>query len=273
MNNTGKILLSAAVGAGVGWIVGEILADHFAPEYYTEEELGALIEANGEILEENNYHLDQIKPVKTIDDIRETMYVSKDKKDYTKYFSKEEKEPLEKLVRKYNEDELIEDEDNEELDEEITYEAMEDDSYLEEVDLDNRDKTQPYIMTIDEWVANETDLPQITLCYYPEDDILTDSKDRPLNSVEKLLGPDALDNFGTFSEDNSIVYVCNPRVQAEYEVINMEGSYHDLVIGGLAKKSKAKPKQGVAVVTNIFDEFGGKDPEDLEDEQDEESDS
>jgi len=256
-----KILLGAAIGGVIGYLIGDHIASIVAPEYYTDEEIEEMLETNEKILKENEYHVEQIKPDKTIKDLRKEKEMGQ-KKDYTKYFEGENKEPLEKLVRKYNNDEEVTQLDTDDIlsvDEENVYlddEELEStdvnlilDSDNGEVLVDNRDKSQPYLLTREEWDDNDTGFEQVLLYYYEEDEVLTDDQDRPVRSSVKLLGEDALDNFGTFSDDDHVVYVCNPIKEVEYEVVRSEKAYSDVVLK--TEKSRSKKK---VVKKNVFEE-------------------
>lgn len=253
--STRHILFGAVIGAAIGFVVGEILADKFAPEYYTEEELEELLRENEEILDENEY-----REVKEISEIREEMKMNRNKRDYGKFYRSDAKGDLTTLAAKHKSraEEYIEEE-------EVLYgdESEEPEGILDGKDLvDDRDKSNIYIMTREEWESNETGYTQVSLNYYPDDDVLTDSKGRPLPSAERLVGPDALTNFGTFSDDPHVVFVCNPKTNAEYEILMQDGAYSDVI--PVRAKAEKKPKKGVkntVVVHNIFEDAAREDKE------------
>lgn len=67
---------------------------------------------------------------------------------------------------------------------------------------------------------------QQTLQYYEGDHVLTDINEIIIPDIEATIGPDALDHFGEFGEED-IVRVRNTRLGIDYEVIRIHGSYVD----------------------------------------------
>lgn len=75
----------------------------------------------------------------------------------------------------------------------------------------------------DEYGENE-DYDLISLNYY-SDGILTDDIDDPIEDVEKIIGPDALDSFGEWEDD--AVYVRNDERKCYYEILKDLNKYSD----------------------------------------------
>ena len=86
----------------------------------------------------------------------------------------------------------------------------------------------PYIIHRDEFILNEEDNTQLTITYYEGDEVVCDEDDVPMYDHERMLGPLL---FGKGSEDQSIVYIRNPIVGTEYEVIRDRGFYQVEVLG------------------------------------------
>jgi len=262
MTKTGTFLAGAFIGGIIGYLVGDLIAYHFAPEYYDPEELDEW----SEIVDSYTTVPDEAEDKSNEEAGKKRMGK---KHDYTKHFAADPNPSLEKLVAKYNRD--PKDDMDEEADLQEPYlEAIESElsEHLDQLNieddpegyLDGRDKEQTYIMTKEEWDAQETDNVRVTLVYYSEDDVLTDENNRALPSVEKLIGADALSNFGTFSDDDHVVYVCNPRTGAEYEVVLHEGAYSDTLVVAKPRRKKATPaKKGL--VKNVFDEAAEEEDE------------
>ena len=236
MSRTSSFIFGACVGALVGWVAGELLADVFAPEYYSEEELEELSEVLEDYIPEDGEIKTETKGIEPMGK----------KRNYQEYFKKagEEKEPLEQLINKHNDPDYVEP-DEEDEDEELDGEEVVDDSYVAYIDNINPEE-DIYLMTKEDFETNDTGFTQTTLLYYPEDDVLTDVKDKALRNIEKTLGTDALVSFGLYSDDIDVVYVCNPKLKGEYEVIRQEGSYSEKVLG--------KPKKKAVVHHNVFDD-------------------
>lgn len=70
----------------------------------------------------------------------------------------------------------------------------------------------------------------IDLTYYAEDDILCDEQEQVIEDPEAIIG-DALTKFGVKSGYPNTVYVINKRVRAIFEVLMVEGSYQEIVLG------------------------------------------
>lgn len=70
----------------------------------------------------------------------------------------------------------------------------------------------------------------IDLTYYAEDDILCDDQEQVIEDPEAIIG-DALTKFGVKSGYPDTVYVINKRVRAIFEVLMVEGSYQEIVLG------------------------------------------
>lgn len=70
----------------------------------------------------------------------------------------------------------------------------------------------------------------IDLTYYAEDDILCDDQEQVIEDPESIIG-DALTKFGVKSGYPDTVYVINKRVRAIFEVLMVEGSYQEIVLG------------------------------------------
>lgn len=70
----------------------------------------------------------------------------------------------------------------------------------------------------------------ISLTYYVEDDILCDDQDQVIEDPEPIVG-DALTRIRAKSGYPDTVYVVNKRVRAIFEVLMVEGSYQEIVLG------------------------------------------
>ena len=104
-----------------------------------------------------------------------------------------------------------------------------DDAWDYKIELQNRDPSKPYVLHVDEFVADEKEWDsQSTLTWYEGDSILTDSQDTPIYDPVALIGPL---RFGHGSLDPNVFYVRNEKLQAEYEIIRDLGSYTEIVLG------------------------------------------
>lgn len=89
----------------------------------------------------------------------------------------------------------------------------------------------PFAIGFEEFNENEAGHEQTTLTYYSEDDTLVDAQDKPIDSVDYTIGDDNLNRFGDGSGDPNVVYVRNPKIEMDFEVIRENGSYQKAVFG------------------------------------------
>jgi hypothetical protein len=124
------------------------------------------------------------------------------------------------------------------------FEAVHEDGWDYEKEIENRSPKAPYIIHRDEFFSNEMELEQSSITYYKGDDVLCDEKDVPIYSPEKVVG--RLE-FGHGSQDPSIVYVRNEELGAEWEVILDQGFYAVEVLGGQIEDSMKNIKHSESI--------------------------
>lgn len=99
-------------------------------------------------------------------------------------------------------------------------------------ELSQRNWKAPHIIHQDEFFSNEdTPYSKTTYIYYSGDDKLVDTDTTVLNNRENLIGKDALINFGHGTDDANIVYVRNPGLELEIEIVRHNGTYEEEVLG------------------------------------------
>lgn len=89
----------------------------------------------------------------------------------------------------------------------------------------------PYIISKDEFMANENDYQNPSLAYFAEDDVLVDEQEKPIEQIEMVVGEDNLTKFGHGSGDNRVVYIRNDKLGCDFEIIKNDGSYSKEVLG------------------------------------------
>jgi hypothetical protein len=90
---------------------------------------------------------------------------------------------------------------------------------------------EPFVITSDEYDENDTDFQQITLAYYDGDDTLTDEVDTIVPDVDATVGVENMLRFGHGSGDPNVVYIRNPKLEADFEVTRSAGKYAKEVLG------------------------------------------
>lgn len=115
------------------------------------------------------------------------------------------------------------------------FEDTGDDDWDEEAELSNRSNEEPYIITLAEFMDNDTGFTQTTLTYYSGDQMVTDDDDTPVYNYSNVLGDNL--KFGHGSNDKDIVYIRNVKRRAEYQVIQFDGHYAQEKLGLEAQES------------------------------------
>lgn len=100
-----------------------------------------------------------------------------------------------------------------------------------ELESPPEDEPEEEIFTVtEEEMETYDNFEGIDLTYYAEDDILCDEQEQVIEDPEAIIG-DALTKFGVKSGYPNTVYVINKRVRAIFEVLMVEGSYQEIVLG------------------------------------------
>ena len=90
-------------------------------------------------------------------------------------------------------------------------------------------RTEPYVITLQDFTEDRNDFDKITIYYYEDDDTLADENEEIISDYISIVGRHALDRFGDGSEDAEVVYVRNERISTDYEVIRLSKSYKETV--------------------------------------------
>lgn len=112
--------------------------------------------------------------------------------------------------------------------------------YSEE--MKNRSSESPYVISEEEFLANDEGFSQYQMTYYEGDDVLTDEHERTIDAVDELLGIENLSRFGHGSKDKNLVYIRNEQKLAEYEVARSRGKYSVEVLG-FEEEDDRKPRK------------------------------
>lgn len=93
-----------------------------------------------------------------------------------------------------------------------------------------RDKDYPYLIAEKEFEDNLEEYSQITLLYYA-DNVLADEQGGVVGNIKHLLGKDAIKQFGYDQENPNTLFVRNDKRKTEYQVIRLDGTHSELVLG------------------------------------------
>jgi hypothetical protein len=93
-----------------------------------------------------------------------------------------------------------------------------------------RTADKPFIMHFEEYQQSECS-HQITITYFEGDDVLIDETDEVISKKDEVVGMENLAKFGFGSGDRNVVYVRNPTLDIEYEILRHQGHYAKEILG------------------------------------------
>ncbi len=112
------------------------------------------------------------------------------------------------------------------------------------------------IISIDEYDSNRT-ANREPITYYAGDTTFCDANEEIIPNPEDFFGPNIHLHFGEESDDPDIVYVRNENNGVSYEITQVHGKYHVIVLGmpdEEPKVTKAKRRRTSKKAENIEDE-------------------
>lgn len=111
-----------------------------------------------------------------------------------------------------------------------------DDIWDYEVEKEQRNEAEPYVIHHKEYIDEEMGYRQETLTYYVVDDMLADPQEVAIYGWSTMLG-DFIDKFGHGSDDPNVVYIRNETMETEWEILRHHGSYAVEVQGFQAQEA------------------------------------
>lgn len=131
------------------------------------------------------------------------------------------------------------------LEENVEVDESEEEDEVESIHKQNydRNRNEPYIISVKEYMEDRDDHDKITITYFEDDDVLCDEREEVIPNVEATVGSNALTSFGELSEDSKIVYVRNERTSTDFEVIRDTRSYAEVVLGFKEDKGVRKMRE------------------------------
>lgn len=173
----------------------------------------------------------------------------KDVKEHYKLLRKEEEYSTPMiLAEKYDDvleglEYLAHEEKTDEEDDDDIQEIEEESEAIPVGNLFERNKNEPYVIPVAEFMNDSNSFDKITITYFEEDDVLCDEREEVIPNVEGTVGNDALTKFGYMSDDEKIVYVRNERLKTDFEVLKEEKSYAEVVLGFKEEKEVRKMRE------------------------------
>lgn len=107
----------------------------------------------------------------------------------------------------------------------------------DEAELAARNPEEPYVLTLQEFMADESSYRQSTVTYYAGDDIMADESDTPIYGYAKLMGEL---KFGHGSNDRNVCYIRNDVAHQEWEVLLHQGRFEEEILGESVEKEIEK---------------------------------
>lgn len=201
-------------GIGIGYMMG--LRKRIEPETY-KHEVPDIMNLDLDLSDLTNSHipLSELVREETVDEQSED-YQEDDYEDQQLELNDEVAEKIKESMTSSHDSE-------EEIKDEYSYSDFD---YEEE--LQKRDPTKPYIISHDEFWAEELGFTQTSLTYYSGDDILADEDDKPIYNYKDVVGEL---KFGYGSDDPNIFYVRNEKRRSEYEIMRIGAIFSQEVLG------------------------------------------
>lgn len=204
MNTSAKVAIGAAVGFGIGWFVGAVIAEYI---HMLEDEKGHPYNIDESVD-------DEVEEIDEFEEYQRPTNMSKTQKqtrvmntDYTKAFKPEDKITLRDLAKQYG---VTVEEPTEPPEGETPW-------VDEDAEADSLDDGPIRIINVAEFANSDSGYEQVTLYYY-DDDVVTDEKKKIVPDPEKFIGEEALVSFGVLSDQEDVVYIRNDDRKTEYEV-------------------------------------------------------
>lgn len=83
--------------------------------------------------------------------------------------------------------------------------------------------TKPYLITEEEFLNGKNDYEKISLTYYTYDDTLADGYDEMVDVEETI----STDIYNQVEDADSDLYVRNPALQTDFEIMKVEASFRE----------------------------------------------
>lgn len=223
MNKTMVAVTTGAVSLGIGGVLGYILAEKRVSEKYAKQ-------ADEEVAKIRDRYRENYRDLKDkVSDTRREMQETKDyladtaekvreKYDVENVYEEEDipthaKVRYDKIVddEKYSE---VDGEEEEEEDEEFT---MNDENPSLEIPKVDPNRSEPFLISDEDFWVNERDHSQSTLVYHINDDVLVDETSQVIHDEGDIVG----DTLSVFDANRTLtaVYVRNNRLRADIEVV------------------------------------------------------
>lgn len=100
----------------------------------------------------------------------------------------------------------------------------------------------PYEISLEQFTEEMDHFDKVTIYYYADDDTLADEKEEIITERDILIGEETLLYMDEEFKDGGVIYVRNERMSIDYEIICLNKSYAETVIGQRKTTGKNKNK-------------------------------
>lgn len=83
--------------------------------------------------------------------------------------------------------------------------------------------TKPYLITEEEFLNDKNEYDKLSLTYYTFDDTLSDECDEMVDIEETI----SSDIYNQLADSNEDLYVRNNSIETDFEIMRVEGSFHE----------------------------------------------
>ena len=152
-------------------------------------------------------------------------------KDIYELDKREEKKTYVDYVKKYSPEEIIKDKYYDmPYPDVIDEDYHEDEGPPEDPPENDLQYEEPFVISREEFDEGYPHFDKITITYYENDDVLADEQDEVIPDIDAVVGMiHSVD--GDMSDDDCVVYVCNGRLGADYEIVLTQEAYTESVLG------------------------------------------
>lgn len=229
MNENVKNAVLFVGGLAVGYGAGYFITQRVLKAKYEEianEEIESVKETYKALRKEDEY----IDPKELVDSLGYSIESPEEDEEYDDS-DLEEDDPAEDSLE--DDDDEVENEepaeeaqvlnifDNEEIYQELP----------EELIVKEEDQGEIFIISEYKFFNDDVDFEKNTVTYYKGDYTLADERDQVIQNVDRTVGRQHLDMFGTESTNEKTVYVRNKWLGTDFEILLDERRYVEVVLG------------------------------------------
>lgn len=248
MNNTFKGIIIFALGAATGAFVANKLLEQKYEEILQEdiESVRAvakrrLAKYEGTEEEEENEECTtgSLNDISSLD-IQPPKEPSRNAYNQVKSSYGLSKKPLKEVVKEIEEEDESEDDESEAYVEYVKPKKLSNDGKMSYHD-------RPYVIGYDAFSDEDVPHDKITLYYYVEDNTLCDENEEIIIDVDDIIGEDSLDSFDDIDDDENSIFVRNEKLHVDYEILRLNESYQQSVLGitdNLSKHDRRRKGNG-----------------------------